>query len=445
MNDSYKYKYSIMTCCRWEYNNISEWISYYKSIGFEHIFIYCNDDDPRDLYTNCLPFIYGEDNYVTFVTYRDLGNQIGMIFDFLKRFKDQTEWISFLDIDEFLCIKNVDNIKEFMSSFQEEDVIYFNWSMFGTNSFDKRPEGSVLLNYFHREDLLHPLTKIMSKTKIYSEEWIEENPKDSIHHGKSNYFKDFKCVNVIGDDINQIMKGNFDNLIENQVEYLLEKSEAIRSVAVVNHYFLKSKEDFIRRWKRSISKTFFGQAVWKEQFDNGGYKETIKLSNVKDTYLRDFWMRKTNNAFNITVGKKNNLLSVGKSCTQSSLSEWSKGSSLEEDATRLVKDIEDGTYNNHTSFEENPWWKIDLGSIKEIKEIKIYNRNDSMSDRIKNISVLFSKFDNDWGNKISIHDVNWGEFGVISLKISEYSIDARFVKIEVIGNNFLHFRKIEIY
>lgn len=440
MSDTYRYKYSVMTCCRWEYNNISEWVSFYKKLGFDHIYVYCNDDDPRDLYTNCLPFILDR-KYITFVHYTEVGNQIGMILDFLMRFKNQTEWITFLDIDEFLLLRDVNNIKDFMKKFEDNDAVYFNWSMFGTNSFEKRPEGSVLLNYCYREEKLHPLTKIISRTKIYSDQWIEKNPSDSIHHGISKYLTGFNCVNVIGKNMNKII----ESPIEDHIEYLSHESSSIRNVAVLNHYFMKSTEDFVRRWQRSISKTFSGQTIWKDAFDNGGYKDIIKLSNTKDTYLRDFWRNTTNGAFDISVGDKNVVISRGKKCTQSSISEWSKGNSLEEDAGLLVGAIEEDSYNNHTSFEENPWWSVDLESIKEIKELKIYNRNDSSSDRIKNISIYFSKFGDDWRNKISVNDINWGDNNEFSIKLMENKIDARFIKIEVIGNNFLHFRRVEVY
>ena len=441
MSDTYKYKYSIMTCCRWEYNNISEWISFYKEIGFDHIYIYCNDDDPRDLYTNCLPFISEENSFVTFVYYAEVGNQIGMILNFLKNFKNQTEWVSFIDIDEFLLLKNTHNIKDFMVKFEENDAVYFNWSMFGTNYFEKRPEGSVILNYYYREEKLHPLTKIISKTKIYSDQWIKTNPRDSIHHGISKYLINFNCVNVLGESMNYLI----DNPLEIHDKYLSDKADAIREVAVLNHYFMKSTEDFIRRSQRSVGKTFSGQKVWKDIFDNGGYREIIELSNVKDTSLRDFWREKTNNAFNLTVGNKDIIISRGKKCTQSSISEWSKGASLEEDAGLLVGAVEEEFYGNHTSFETNPWWAIDLGSIKEIKKIKIYNRNDSASERTRNISIYFSNSGDNWRNKISFNDIKWDDNNQFSINLINAEMDARFIKIEVNGENFLHFRKIEIY
>lgn len=448
MLNKHKYEYSIMTCCRWEYNNISEWVSYYKSIGFDHIYLYCNDDDPRDLYSNCLPFMSNENSFITFVHYAEVGNQFGMILDFLKRFKHETKWISFLDCDEFLLLRNINNIKKFMENFQQNDAVYFNWSMFGTNSFEKRPEGSVLLNYFYRENILHPLTKVVSKTEIYSEEWIKTNeecidtdPDDSIHHGISSYLTDFNCVNVLGENMNQFIKSP----IEHHMQYLLGASNKIREVAVLNHYFIKSTEDFIRRWKRSATSSFSRQKIWKEAFEKGDYKNIIKNSIVKDTYLRDLWRGVTKKAFDINVGAREVCISVGKPCTQSSISEWSHGSSVEEDASFVVQENFPETYGNHTDFEENPWWIVDLETIKEIRKIVIYNRKDAASDRIKCLSISFSNFGDIWRGKISLNDINLGADKYISIDLSNNNIDARFVKIEVEGENYLHFRKVEIY
>ncbi len=52
-----KYKFSIAACARWETKNISEWIAYHRAIGFEHIYLYCNDNDPAELYECLLPLL----------------------------------------------------------------------------------------------------------------------------------------------------------------------------------------------------------------------------------------------------------------------------------------------------------------------------------------------------------------------------------------------------
>ena len=43
-----------------------------------------------------------------------------------------------------------------------------------------------------------------------------------------------------------------------------------------------------------------------------------------------------------------------------------------------------------TNFENNPWWQIDLGTIKEIEEIRIWNRTDNRQDRLSNYYILIS-------------------------------------------------------
>ncbi len=38
------HKYSIVACARWERNYIVEWMQYHFLLGFDHIYIYSNDD-----------------------------------------------------------------------------------------------------------------------------------------------------------------------------------------------------------------------------------------------------------------------------------------------------------------------------------------------------------------------------------------------------------------
>ena len=43
---SRQYETAIVACARWEMPYITEWIIYHLNLGFDHIYIYCNDDDP---------------------------------------------------------------------------------------------------------------------------------------------------------------------------------------------------------------------------------------------------------------------------------------------------------------------------------------------------------------------------------------------------------------
>jgi hypothetical protein len=70
-------------------------------------------------------------------------------------------------------------------------------------------------------------------------------------------------------------------------------------------------------------------------------------------------------------------LALGKRAWQSSLSPWSKGRSLDEDAAGAVDGNRHKDYAFHTNFEDNPWWAVDLGAPAAVREVHIYNRRGS--------------------------------------------------------------------
>src|ERR1700744_4827562 len=127
-----KYRFSLVACARWEEAQIQEWVEYHRSIGFDHIYLYSNDDDPSALFDAVAAYVHGRDPFVTFQHWPVTGEQIAMYFHFLETFKHQTEWFSFLDIDEFLVLRSLDDIHRFMDDYDiNTDCLYFNWMIHG--------------------------------------------------------------------------------------------------------------------------------------------------------------------------------------------------------------------------------------------------------------------------------------------------------------------------
>jgi hypothetical protein len=128
MHDMHKHKFSLVACARWEETEIQEWIEYHRSIGFDHIYLYSNDDDPAILFRAIVPYAYGPDPFVTFRHWPRVGAQPAIYLDFLKTYRSETEWFSFLDVDEFFVLKGINNIGRFMRDYETSvDCLYFNW------------------------------------------------------------------------------------------------------------------------------------------------------------------------------------------------------------------------------------------------------------------------------------------------------------------------------
>jgi hypothetical protein len=158
-----RYQASIIVCARWETQYITEWLLYQRSIGFGHVYLYCNDDDPLPLYGEVLPFCRGDQPFVTFRSFPYQGQQFYMFMHALRHYRQDSEWIAFLDIDEFLRLPGSDNIQTLLNRTSPEvHALHFNWSFFGNSFHAERPAGSVLCTYTRRQDQLHPATKTIT-------------------------------------------------------------------------------------------------------------------------------------------------------------------------------------------------------------------------------------------------------------------------------------------
>lgn len=146
-----KHRYALVACARWEEEAIEEWLEYHRSIGFDHVYLYSNDDDPTALLTAVSRYVRGRAPFVTFRHWPRVGDQVPIYLDFLDEFKAETDWYSLLDIDEFFVLRNENNIHAFMQAYENEvDCLYFNWVLYGHDGNVQRPSGSTLLTHRRR-------------------------------------------------------------------------------------------------------------------------------------------------------------------------------------------------------------------------------------------------------------------------------------------------------
>jgi hypothetical protein len=129
------------------------------------------------------------------------------------------------------------------------------------------------------------------------------------------------------------------------------------------------------------------------------------------------------------------------------VSEWSRGATPEEDAAGAVNGQIDGRRKFHTALQDNPWWQIDLGGFATIREIHIYNTTDAMAYRFKDFSL-----------EVSIDAETWIEIArkedgavVGGIKGGKFVWNgpgtawARYVRITLLGRDYLHLDQVEIY
>lgn len=93
---------------------LREWFDWHLGLGFDHIIIGLNDDEFKPLITN---------PRVTYKNYSGIDKLQTLAYtEMYQEYRDQFDWLLFIDIDEFVMLDGFDTIQDFLSGFDCDEV-----------------------------------------------------------------------------------------------------------------------------------------------------------------------------------------------------------------------------------------------------------------------------------------------------------------------------------
>jgi hypothetical protein len=140
---------SICAIYRNEARYLREWVAFHRLMGVERFFLY--DNASTDEHEAVLrPFV--EDGCVTVTPWPQVPGQMAAYEDCLRRRRDESRWIAFIDLDEFLFSPSGAVVADVLHDFDQHPGVVVNWAMFGTSGHRDPPPGLVTENYVRRSD-----------------------------------------------------------------------------------------------------------------------------------------------------------------------------------------------------------------------------------------------------------------------------------------------------
>ena len=136
----------VALCCigRLENQYAVEYVEYYKSIGFDKIFIYDNNHDGEEHFEDVLQS-YIDDGFVTVIDFRNKeAAQLLAYNDCYSKYENEYDWIAFFDFDEFLTLVKDKDIKSYLSRFDGFQGVKINWMVYTDNNLIKSDGRGVL-------------------------------------------------------------------------------------------------------------------------------------------------------------------------------------------------------------------------------------------------------------------------------------------------------------
>ena len=198
---------AICTMARKENLYIKEYVDYYLNLGFDHIFIFDDNELGVENISDVIDNSYHES--VTIYDYRKIIKEQKVVFTLCYEMnKYDYDWIFMNDIDEFLVIKN-DSLKHYLSNnnFKKCDFIKFHWVLATDNNllhYDNRS----LLERFKEPYLNDTHIKTMVRGGIDDIQFdihtpfisphknISCNNKGEIYTNKEILFQDVFNINI---------------------------------------------------------------------------------------------------------------------------------------------------------------------------------------------------------------------------------------------------------
>lgn len=169
-----KYRISVCQIFKNEAPYLREWIEYHLLIGVGHFYFY--DNNSSDGYERILqPYL--DQGIVTLVKWPKNHAQVEAYEDCIRRFGNESDWIGFLDVDEFVVPVAEKSFPDFLDRFSRRPAVLIYWRFFGSGGrIDRDIKDLVTEDFVVASEKLYTKGKCFYNTQY---DYLWNNPKNS--------------------------------------------------------------------------------------------------------------------------------------------------------------------------------------------------------------------------------------------------------------------------
>ena len=256
-----KYNISISSCFKNEGPFLKEFIEYHLFIGYDHFYLYNNNS--TDNYQEVLrPYI--ERGVVTLIDLPVVPVQGPAYQHFNDHFRNETKWVTFIDLDEFVCPQKVDNVKDWIKRFSKYPLVCIYWKYFASSGLIEHDYNKLVIEqYSLATDKYINIGKCFYNTRYQ----IINLDKSAIH---------FPVVLWHGIKIPAV------NEAKNFSMWQIQKIQKRQFTIQLNHYWSKAFNTYIEKYKKGSGAS---GNMWKKIWL---FKETEHMCTVNDVVIQRY-------------------------------------------------------------------------------------------------------------------------------------------------------------
>lgn len=213
-------------CCivKDENEYLDEWIWYHRKVGVEQFYIF--DNNSKVPVTDTLKQLIAE-GIVTVDVIDGSGMQMEAYQRCLDKYGKESQWIGFIDTDEFLVPKDTNDLRVFLERYADFGGLGVNWVVFGSAGHLTRPQDRQIRSFL---SCASPENERNGHIKSIVQPRFVKRAGGDPHHF---VYKKLKyCVNELFDKIS-------GSKVEHSTRYIQ-----------LNHYYLRSLDEFKAKMQR---------------------------------------------------------------------------------------------------------------------------------------------------------------------------------------------------
>ena len=144
---------------------LREWIEFHRLVGAEHFYLYDNmsTDSHREILD---PYI--DRGIVTLTEWPPFPGQMKAYQHCLEHHRDESRWLAFIDLDEFLFSPTGRALPEILTEFEAWPGVAVTRMIYGTSGHEDKPDGLVIESYVKRAYNAHSIKSIVDPREVTS-------------------------------------------------------------------------------------------------------------------------------------------------------------------------------------------------------------------------------------------------------------------------------------
>lgn len=240
-----------------------EWLAYHRAVGVEHFYLYDNESNDGTSFILRALSRQGIVSAIEWPSQPNQSKQVSAYNDAVKRFARKCHWIAFIDADEFVVPLVSNSIPQALERYSDENGVGVPWRTFGSAGQRHRRPGWVM-DRFRMASKVDAAPNRHVKTIAKGQTITYANVHITKHRGG-------EVVGLDGRPIPYATRGLLDEVVSGELQ--------------INHYFGKSREEFL--FKRSRGRAGVAPGA-EDEIRPEGIFNSMDYNDMESTDIQRF-------------------------------------------------------------------------------------------------------------------------------------------------------------